>query len=124
MSRSLISLDLKPYTPLPTIAKFHACNDVFRCVRGPLGSGKSVGCVMEIFLRSIRQQPFRGLRRTRWAIIRNTHAQLVSTSMRTFSSRFPEQVNGQSFAPITQEMRGNYLCRIRNPQIVSNLNTR
>lgn len=115
MSRSLISLDLKPYIPLPTIKKFHECNDVFRCIRGPIGSGKSVACVMEMFMRALRQQPWKGLRRSRWAVIRNTHAQLVGTSMETFRSRLPEQVGGEPFAPITQEMRGNYRARIRKP---------
>lgn len=116
MGRSIIqSSGLKDYVPLPTIKKFHECNDVFRCIRGPLGSGKSVGCVMEMFIRSLRQQPWNGIRKSRWAIIRNTHSQLVGTSMETFRSRLPEYIDGEEFAPIRGEMRGNYRARIRKP---------
>ena len=110
------ALGLKPYTPLPTIEKFHHDESFFRCIRGPIGSGKSVGCVMELLLRAIRQAPIDGVRRTRWAIIRNTHAQLVATSMATFKERFPEFINDRPFFPITQEDRGYMKGKLKNAQ--------
>lgn len=106
---------LKGYNPLPTLLKFHQSESFFRCIRGPIGSGKSVGCVMEMFLRAMRQEPHNGKRRSRWAVIRNTHAQLVATSIATFRERFPEVVNGEVFCPITQEDRGYLKARLQRP---------
>ncbi len=55
-----------------------------RFVRGPIGSGKSVACAVEILRRAIQQAPDKnGIRRTRGAIIRNTLSQLRSTCLVT-----------------------------------------
>ena len=40
-------MDIK-YDPEPTLARFHASDKFFRGIRGPIGSGKSVACVIEI----------------------------------------------------------------------------
>ena len=40
-------MDIK-YDPEPTLARFHASDIFFCCIRGTIGSGKSVACVMEI----------------------------------------------------------------------------
>ena len=49
----------------------------FRGVRGPVGSGKSVSCCIEIFRRAAKQEPSPdGKRKSRWAVIRNTNPQL------------------------------------------------
>ena len=49
-------------------------------------SGKSVACVIEIIRRSQEQapDPVDGIRRSRWAVIRNTYAELRDTTMNTF----------------------------------------
>lgn len=53
-------------------------------------SGKSSGCVIEMFRRSMAQEPSPdGIRRTRWAVIRNTYRQLEDTTIRTFKDWFP-----------------------------------
>lgn len=68
------------YTPPLTVAMFMQDDDsLVRCVVGPVGSGKSMGCIMEIFRRSCSQEPHNGVRRTRWALIRNTLQQLKAT---------------------------------------------
>ena len=51
------------YHAEPTLARFHASDAFFREVRGPLGSGKSVGCCAEVMSRILRQKAFMGLRR-------------------------------------------------------------
>jgi hypothetical protein len=60
-------------------------NAFVRGIRGPIGSGKSTACVMEI-LRRARQQPpgNDGIRRSRWAIIRNTFPELKTTTIKTW----------------------------------------
>ena len=72
------------YHAEPTLARFHASDAFFRGVRGPLGSGKSVGCCAEVMSRILRQKAFMGLRRPRWAIIRNTYGELKTTTIKTW----------------------------------------
>ena len=53
-----------------------------RCVVGPLGSGKSMGCILELLRRARQQTPDdNGVRHTRAAIIRNTMSQLRQTCL-------------------------------------------
>ena len=64
--------------------------DLVRGIMGPIGSGKSVACCAEIMMRSCEQAPGRdGVRRTRWAIIRNTYPELKSTTIKTWLDWFP-----------------------------------
>ena len=63
----------------------------FRGIRGPVGSGKSVGCCVEVFRRALEQKKGAdGLRKSRWAIIRNTNPQLRTTTIKTWLDWFPE----------------------------------
>ena len=63
----------------------------FRGLRGPVGSGKSVSCCVEIIRRALQQQPGEdGKRRSRWAVIRNTNPQLKTTTIKTWLDWFPE----------------------------------
>ena len=67
-----------------------------RGIRGPVGSGKSVGMCVEIFRRALAQPPDKsGIRRSRWAVIRNTNPQLETTTMATWKDWFPEEVWGK-----------------------------
>ena len=51
-----------------------------RVVVGPVGSGKSMGCIMEILRRCRQQAPGTDkVRRSRWALVRNTMGQLRQT---------------------------------------------
>ena len=57
-------------------------NSFVRLIMGPVGSGKSAGCFMELLRRARLQAPdARGVRRTRMAIIRNTLQQLRQTCL-------------------------------------------
>jgi hypothetical protein len=62
---------------------------------GPVRSGKSSMMSIEIFRRSMQQrkQPD-GLKRSRWAIVRNTYRELQDTTMRTWLDWWPEGVFG------------------------------
>ena len=62
------------YDDVPSIRKFAKSNKRIRGLMGPFGSGKSSGCLMEIIRRAHEQAPSQdGIRRTRWAIIRNCY---------------------------------------------------
>ena len=49
-----INFKYKPYGE--TLKTFMKSNDFFRGLRGPVGSGKSVSCCIEVFRRSLLQQ--------------------------------------------------------------------
>ena len=78
------------YESAPTLGKFSACNSRIRGIMGPFGSGKSTACVMEIFQRALEQKPGGdGIRRTRWAVIRNSYPQLKDTTIKTLHDWLP-----------------------------------
>lgn len=68
------------YTPAPTLEKFMLSDALVKAVVGPLGSGKSMAGQMELFRRMVQQEPDgKGVRPTRFVIVRNTSAQLRDT---------------------------------------------
>lgn len=72
------------YTPPATLMGFFLSNKRVRFVRGPIGSTKSTAMVMELFRRAAEQEPDAdGIRRTRFAIIRNTLQQIRETCLET-----------------------------------------
>lgn len=84
------------YKPDGAVLKQFMRDDSFwRGVRGPVGSGKSVACCVEVFRRALEQEPNdRGIRRSRWAVIRNTGPQLKTTTIKTWLDWFPEEQYG------------------------------
>lgn len=59
-------------------------------------SGKSSACVMEIVRKAHEQVPGPdGIRRSRWAVIRNTYSQLKDTTIRTFHDWYPPKLFGE-----------------------------
>lgn len=79
------------YKDVPTVKSFSESDKFIRGLMGPFGSGKSSGCVVEMIKRSMAQAPGPdGIRRTRWAVIRNTYQQLRDTSVKTFMQWLPE----------------------------------
>lgn len=80
------------YKPDGEVLKsFMKDNTFFRGIRGPVGSGKSVGCCVEVFRRALEQKKGPdGIRKSRWAIIRNTNPQLRTTTIKTWLDWFPE----------------------------------
>tara|TARA_A100001011_G_C14310181_1_gene845157 strand:+ start:70 stop:1590 length:1521 start_codon:yes stop_codon:yes gene_type:complete len=85
----MVKFDYKPNGE--TLKTFLKGNDFFRGLRGPVGSGKSVACCIEIFRRALQQTPApNGKRKSRWAVIRNTNPQLKTTTIKTWLDWFPE----------------------------------
>lgn len=81
---------LVTYDPTPTGAKFHRSNAFVRGIMGPVGSGKSVMCVMELLTRAMEQAPHRNVRKTRWVVVRNSYRELNDTTIKTFFDWIPE----------------------------------
>ena len=84
------SLTYKPDGEI--IKKFLKDHSFFRGLRGPVGSGKSVACCIEILRRSLIQEPSEDkIRKSRWAVIRNTNPQLKTTTIKTWLDWLPEE---------------------------------
>jgi hypothetical protein len=66
----------------PTVGRFMLDDAFVRLIMGPVGSGKSAGCFMELLRRARLQDPdSQGIRKTRMAIVRNTLQQLRQTCL-------------------------------------------
>ena len=81
---------------LPTVWEFFKSRGLFfRGIRGPRGSGKSSACCNELYFRAVGQNPGPDkVRRTRFAIIRNTYKELEDTTLKTWLHWFPEVATG------------------------------
>ena len=81
----------------PTTWDFLHDDSFVRGIMGPVGSGKSYACCAEIFLRAIKQAPSKrdGVRRTRFAVIRNSYPELRTTTLKTWQEIFPEGQFGE-----------------------------
>ncbi len=80
---------------VPTIHAFLHDDAFIRGLMGPFGSGKSSGCLWDIVNRGLKQVPGPdGVRRSRWAIIRNTYGQLRDTTIKTVHQWFPYPMMG------------------------------
>lgn len=89
------------YVASPTGAKFHASNKIVRGFKGPVGNGKSVTCITEMLRVSHAQEPnVDGVRKTRWAIIRNTNPELRTTTLNTWKQWVPEIISPIVMHPI------------------------
>jgi hypothetical protein len=78
------------YGPVPTIEAFSRSKAFIRGLMGPFGSGKSSGCVMELVQLAAKQPAVNGMRKSRFAVIRNTYRQLSDTSIRTWLDWLPD----------------------------------
>jgi len=77
------------------LREFMKDDNFWRGIRGPVGSGKSVASAVEVFRRGLSQAPNeKGIRRSRWAVIRNTGPQLKTTTIKTWLDWFPEDTYG------------------------------
>lgn len=85
VDNSTVANESMSYIAHKTGRDFHASNAYIRGIIGPIGSGKSVTCIMEILIRAMAQEPdINGYRKTRCAVIRNTMPELRSTTIKTF----------------------------------------
>jgi hypothetical protein len=68
-----------------TVYNFVFEHNKLSCIMGPVGSGKTVGSVLKIFLymQAIKKGKG-GKRRSRWIVVRNTRVDLKATTIKTF----------------------------------------
>lgn len=98
------------YEATDTAADFHNDDSFVRLLLGPVGCGKSVAGCLEIYSRAA-QQPAGddGIRRSRWAVIRNTYPELETTTIKTWISWYKENEFGnvKHSSPITHHIKCN-----------------
>lgn len=98
------------YTPPGEVAAaFHQSDAFVRGILGPVGSGKSSTCCVEIVRRALAQKPHNGVRRSRWAVIRNTYPELKSTTIKTWETWIPQNV-----APIKWDTPISCMLKVRD----------
>jgi hypothetical protein len=80
----------------PVLKEFLKDDHFVRGIRGPVGSGTSSACCIEIFRRASQQaRGPDGVRKSRWGIIRNTNPELKTTTIKTWLDWFPEHIFGK-----------------------------
>ena len=80
----------KRYVPPPTIASFMLCDSRLQFLFGPLGGGKTTGVLMKVIQLAHAQRPNQnGVRKTRFAVVRNTRAQLRDSVIKTVFDWLP-----------------------------------
>jgi hypothetical protein len=85
-----ITATQRKYLPSATGKLFHDSTKMVRAIKGPVGSGKSTICCNQLMLRAASDLTLckDGVRRYKALIIRNTYAELVSTTIETFMRWF------------------------------------
>jgi PBSX family phage terminase large subunit len=83
------------YEHTPKLWEFASDDSRIRGIRGPVGSGKSSACVMEIPRRALMQNTAPdGMKYSRFVVVRNSYRELRDTTMKTFFEWFPEKYFG------------------------------
>lgn len=94
------------YIASNTGAKFHSSDKVVRGFLGPVGNGKSVTCINEMHRLSVLQEPnCDGVRKSKWAIVRNTYDMLETTTLATFRQWIPHQICSITLKPMRGDMQ-------------------
>nr|DAS94394.1 MAG TPA: Large subunit terminase [Caudoviricetes sp.] len=94
------------YKVLPTFAKIHQDPGPYIFVMGPVGSGKSSGCIFQAFLNAMRQKPDKdGVRHSRHLVIRATYPALKSTTINSWIDWFKDKITITYSTPIVGKIR-------------------
>jgi len=89
------------YEANPTFSRLHQDSNRYIFVRGPVGSGKSSGCIMHLFLNAMMQKPGPdGIRRSRYAVIRATYPMLKATVIKSWINWFKDKIKIAYDTPI------------------------
>jgi hypothetical protein len=95
------------------LAECGASDEFVRAIRGPIGSGTSTLCCVDLFRRGAQQKRGKdGYRYSRHAVVRLTNTMLETTTIQTWLQWFPEQHFGKF------RYSSPFLHRIRYEDIV------
>lgn len=86
------SPEVRFFAPGPVGSIFMQSRVRRRFILGPFGSGKSTLCAVELMRRAREQKPGPdSIRRTRFAVVRNTYPELKSTTLKTWRTWFGDR---------------------------------
>ena len=68
-----------------TTRRFHLSGAKRRVIVGPIRSGTSVACCTELMRRIMQVPSWNGIRRSRWAVLRQTYGDLERTTLKTWN---------------------------------------
>ncbi len=93
-----------------TLGRFHRSDAEVRGVMGPIGGGKTSGCLMEFPLRATKQKPSEdGVRYSSWTALRDTYRNLERTTIPSWLEWFPKEAGewrgGSSGEPASHHIR-------------------
>ena len=96
-----MSLETKySFAESPQVSAFLQSDAFVRIIEGPVGSGKTTACCVEVMRRALEENPQEdGYRHYRALIVRNTKQQLGTTTMRTWREVFPKNKYGSEIKP-------------------------
>lgn len=117
------------YIAKGTLLDFHRSDAFVRGIRGPVGSGKSTGCCMEIMSRASEQKPGPDrIRHSRWVVTRDTYPELSDSTIKTWMDWFPNgtighfNVNRSTYFIKYRDIEAEVMFRaLDRPQDVSKL---
>lgn len=80
-----------PAASSQTLRDFMASTAVVRGLMGPVGGGKTICCLTDLFHIAVRQEPDNdGVRRTRFLVVRDTYGNLENTTLKSFRECYPQ----------------------------------
>jgi hypothetical protein len=90
-------------SPLGRVAGgFCLDNHEIAAIMGPVGSAKTTAASMRLGRHAYQQRPYDGIRRTRFAIVRNTGPQLHDTTMKSWFKLFPTDNKFRKYTSTTK----------------------
>ena len=81
------------FTPSKTVREFMLSEAKIRAIKGPVGSGKTSGAIVELLRQSILIPPMAdGIRRSKQLVVRNTKTQLKDTTLSSVVGLLPVEL--------------------------------
>src|SRR5487761_443898 len=91
------------FSPLgPVAGAFCLDNHEVAAIMGPVGSGKTSASALRLARHAYEQRPYEGIRRTRFAIVRNTGPQLHDTTLKSWKKLFPDDNKHRKWTSTTK----------------------
>lgn len=94
------------YVVSETFGQVHQDKNLYQFIMGPVGSGKSSGCIFHCFLNACKQVPdIHGVRHSRYVVVRATYPALKSTTLKSWISWFKDKIKITYDIPIRAEIK-------------------
>lgn len=86
----------------PIAGAFCLDNHEIAAIMGPVGSAKTTAAALRMARHGFEQEPYEGIARTRFAIVRNTGPQLTDTTMKSWFKLFPTDNKYRKYTSTTK----------------------